>query len=393
MKRKEYWLRLLNDPHDYEILENQTRLYNEIEDLAVTKGQRSLTADLVVRKESRLLEEIPPDILHKLYEVISDPLLTDNNKKADTICHLLNPRGLVELGVGTNRIAFKKGKWCYKVALDSRGITDNSYEFDIAYESRYVYGIGMGELPGCAGTAKTYETVGIVDTSEYCNLMTIDEFNKLKSYIARQQEEFSRYYVTKDMGLTPKNYCNWATNSKGEVVCIDFAYMYRIRGNEHALICSCGKPIKVDGSYMRYKCTNSSCGLVYSPSEIINRMDIHPIDAPGYIINSLIRKGLTVKEALSIFGDESTNAVKIDIDAIDGGYDNNEPGKDEEVDSIVTEDDDVLKDEEGVEAEDASDMIDDWDYATISEEDWLNANDKFDSSNILNDKRYRDMVD
>jgi hypothetical protein len=73
-------------------------------------------------------------------------------------------------------------------------------------------------------------------------------------------------------------------------------------------------------------------------------MDIHPIDAPGYIINSLIRKGLTVKEALSIFGDESTNAVKIDIDAIDGGYDSNEPGKDEEVDSIVTEDEDVLKD-------------------------------------------------
>ena len=38
-------------------------------------------------------------------------------------------------------------------------------------------------------------------------------------------------------------------------------------------------------------------------------------------------------------------------------------------------------------------MIDDWDYDTISEEDWLSANDKFDSSNILNDKRYRDMVD
>lgn len=216
-----------------------------------------------IRQSSRLLENIPGDIGTQLYDIARDPFINNNNEKADRICRAIGP-GFKELGPGTNRIAFLKDGYVYKIALDEYGLEDNMSEFKRSKENPE-YLARAYEI--CYGRA--------VLVSEYVNLLMPEEWETAKSKMSYILAKLSQEYVIGDLGLTKKNYCNWGWRTKDKsLVALDYAYLYPIRGNEHALVCNCGSRIKVDDTFTVYKCTNPNCGLKYSVMEILNKMAV-----------------------------------------------------------------------------------------------------------------------
>ena len=220
-----------------------------------------LKPKMVKRETSRLLDNIPGDVMMKLFDIARDPTISDNNQKADDICRIIGT-DFKELGVGTNRIAFLKDGYVYKIALDKYGLEDNLSEFKRSFENPEFL-------------ARTYECNRLVVVSEYVNLLMEEEWETAKNKMAYILNRLCQDYVIRDLGLTKKNYCNWGWRTKDKsLVALDYAYLYPIRGNENALICNCGHHIKVDGTFTVYKCVNPNCGLKYSVMEILNRMSV-----------------------------------------------------------------------------------------------------------------------
>ena len=215
------------------------------------------------RQTSRLLDNIPGDVGAQLFDNLRDPLINNNNQKADNICRIIGP-GFKPLGVGTNRAAFLKDGYVYKIALDTYGLEDNMSEFKRSKEyPEYL--------------ARAYEICyeNTVLVSEYVNLLMQEEWETAKSKMEYILKKLSQDYVMRDLGLTQKNFCNWGWRTKDKsLVILDYAYLYPIKGNEHALICNCGSRIKVDDTFTIYKCTNPNCGLKYTPMEILNKMAV-----------------------------------------------------------------------------------------------------------------------
>lgn len=223
-----------------------------------------------LRQKSRLLENIPGEVGMQLFDIVFDPYINNNNEKADRICRAIGP-GFKELGPGTNRIAFLKDGYVYKIALDELGLDDNISEFRRSRENpEYL--------------ARAYEICygNTVLVSEYVNLLVEEEWETASSKMSYILTKLSQEYVIRDLGLTKKNYCNWGWRTKDKsLVALDYAYLYPIKGNEHALVCNCGSKIKIDNSFTVYKCTNPNCGLKYSVMEILNKMAVDRYDETG----------------------------------------------------------------------------------------------------------------
>lgn len=214
------------------------------------------------RRQPRLLTEFSKEILAKLYLLANDTTVVDNNQRAEYIAQLLTPLGFTELGTGTNRIAFRKDGYVFKIALDRRGFIDNMSEYFRSIEyPQYL--------------AKVYECNRTIIVMEYVNLMAEDEFDDNKEQIRKILDRLSTSYVIDDLGLTKKNYCNWGyRHSDEQIVALDYAYLYPIKGNESVMVCNCGGEIVPNSSYTGYKCTNAKCGLTYTASELHNHMRV-----------------------------------------------------------------------------------------------------------------------
>lgn len=212
---------------------------------------------------SKLNRFIPDDVKDQLYLIASDVTIPDDNEKADMISRIMENIGFQEIGTGTNRIAFMKDGYVYKVALDERGFIDNVSEYKRAIEFPKYF-------------AKVYETNRTILICEYCELISEDEFSERKGEIKQILEYLSRFYVMDDIGLTTKNYCNWGlrtnlNSDKQDLVIIDNAYFYPIRNNTQMLTCFCGHPIAPNSLFTGYQCTNSACACRYSVEEILNK--------------------------------------------------------------------------------------------------------------------------
>ena len=246
-------------------------------------------------KKPRLFEYVPKQKMFDLFENAMDLIEVDNNVKADRIINIMGP-DFQELGTGTNRIALMRDGYVFKIALDRRGMIDNLAEYKRS-----------AEVP--ESLVKCYETNRVVAISEYVNLMSYQEFMENKSKIREILQRLSSRYIMKDLGLTPKNYCNFGYRDDGTIVALDYAYLYPIAGNEKALKCSCGGNIIIDSSFTTYKCDNPSCGLRYSAMEILNKMNI---DAERMDDEAIFKEaGVDIEEAEIKFGDEFVNYVKL----------------------------------------------------------------------------------
>lgn len=206
------------------------------------------------------INEIPDEVKIALYNITSDYTISDCNEKADMISDIMTPLGFVEIGCGTNRIAFRKHNYVFKVALDERGFIDNISEYKRSIEFPQYF-------------MKVYETNREILVCEYCELVSEDYFIAHKDHVKQILEILSNYYIMEDVGLTTKNFCNWGirTNTNGDevMVLIDNAYFYPIR-NKEMITCSCGGRIVPGDDYTYYKCSNSACGSRYNSSEILN---------------------------------------------------------------------------------------------------------------------------
>lgn len=255
-----------------------------------------------LRQKSRLLENIPGDVGIQLYDIARDPFINNNNEKADRICRAIGP-GFKELGPGTNRIAFLKDGYVYKIALDQYGLEDNMSEFKRSAENPE-YLARAYEI--CYGRA--------VLVSEYVNLLMPEEWETASSKMSYILTKLSQEYVIRDLGLTKKNYCNWGWRTKDKsLVALDYAYLYPIKGNEHALVCNCGSKIKVDSTFTVYKCTNPNCGLKYSVMEILNKMAVDRVAMENLHVYDEAGMSMSVEDATDSFTSYTTLEKTYDV--------------------------------------------------------------------------------
>ena len=206
------------------------------------------------------INEIPDEAKIALYNITSDYTISDCNEKADMIAAVMEPLGFVEIGCGTNRIAFRKHNYVYKVALDKRGFIDNISEYKRSIEFPQYF-------------SKVYETNREILICEYCELISEQYFIANRNQVETILSILSNYYVMDDVGLTTKNFCNWGlrTTTAGEevLVIIDSAYFYPIR-NIEMITCQCGGRIVPSNDFTYYRCKNSACAMHYTVPEILN---------------------------------------------------------------------------------------------------------------------------
>lgn len=216
------------------------------------------------RKGSRIAEYFDNELKEFLYKCVNGDFNINGQSNVNHIADLINakltPLGFTEVGVGSNRIVFLKNNYVYKIAMDKRGCVDNLSEYLRSIEEPDMF-------------AKVYETNRLIAVAEYCNLISLEEFESRKGEIRDMLNYLSARYVMQDLGTTPKNYCNIGKRDNDKLVFIDYAYLYKISGNEEALRCDmCGSWIEPNADFTAYRCSNKSCAMPYLTFEILNQM-------------------------------------------------------------------------------------------------------------------------
>lgn len=201
---------------------------------------------------SRILEFFNPTLLNQLNEICRTSTLSDNNQKVDAMLSLLDCHNVdyIELGPGTNRLAVLIDGYVFKIALDRWGKLDNLNEYSISKELQPF-------------VAKTYETNELISVHEYVTVITSEEFDTKKPEIQKILALLSESYLLGDVGTVKKNFCNWGYRDDGQLVILDFAYIYRISGEE--LLCpKCRSMIDYDMNFHNLKCSNLQCGRKFT---------------------------------------------------------------------------------------------------------------------------------
>lgn len=209
-----------------------------------------------------------PDKLIKLfYYYAMSYELGDNNKKAELFEDIMKfcyGTKFRKLGTGTNRVAFRRGMFVYKIALDRRGCIDNVSEFKRSPEAPNLF-------------ALTYETNGLIAVAEYVTLMDMEAFEQNQYAVLELLSELAKQYIFGDMGYTRKNYCNFGyrlgrSGNEAALVVLDYAYTHPRFTNEEALICpNCGGQIEYNAMFTGFRC--KSCNQEYSYQDIKRRLD------------------------------------------------------------------------------------------------------------------------
>ncbi len=175
--------------------------------------------------KSRIHQYFSKELLEKLYKICQDKRISDNNIKSSIVIETLDAYDIDfnELGPGTNRVAVLIDGYVFKIALDRWGCRDNLNEFAMSQELQpYV--------------TKTYETNEIITVSEYVTLITKEEFVESTEAVRNVLSILADSYLLGDVGTVKKNFANWGYRDNGDLVILDFAYIYRIYGEE--ILCS-----------------------------------------------------------------------------------------------------------------------------------------------------------
>lgn len=175
--------------------------------------------------KSRIHHYFSSKLVKDLYSICRNTRTSDNNIKVNMVIELLKAYEIdfVELGPGTNRLAILIDEYVYKIALDKWGIQDNINEFSNSKELQPF-------------VVKTYETNGIISVCEYVTVISKEEFMESKDSIRQILSILADSYLLGDVGSINKNFANWGYRDSGELVILDFAYIYRVQGSE--LLCS-----------------------------------------------------------------------------------------------------------------------------------------------------------
>jgi len=199
---------------------------------------------------SRIMEHFEAPSMKDIFKVCDNSVVSDNNEKVNMILNLLQQykKDFIELGSGTNRLSILMDNYVFKIALDKWGMRDNANEFAMSHELQpYVI--------------KTYETNDLIAVCEYVTLISREEFIERKPEIQKILAILAEGYLLGDVGTVPKNFCNWGYRDNGELVILDFAYIYRVRGDE-VLCSSDGTILEYDENFYNLRCPK--CNRKYS---------------------------------------------------------------------------------------------------------------------------------
>lgn len=215
---------------------------------------------------SRIHQFFPKELLIKLNNICDDVLISDNNTKVDKMVQLFDEYNLPysELGPGTNRFAIMIDGYVFKIAMDRDGVRDNLAEFSMATELQPF-------------VTKIYECNGLIVVAEYVTVISKEEFQRSKEELNQILVHLSQGYLLGDVGTITKNFMNWGYRPDGTLVILDFAYIYRVVGEE--MLCDnilndgnvCGAMLEYDENYNKLICPR--CRRKYIFHEIRRRIN------------------------------------------------------------------------------------------------------------------------
>lgn len=236
---------------------------------------------------SRILEYFPKDLLRKMDKVRKSATFRSNNDKIKRVLQLLNEYDVdhIKIGDGTNRLAILIDNYVFKIAMDDEGVRDNKNEFVVSTDLQpYV--------------PKTYECNGLICVAEYVTLISLEEFTNKSQEILEILETLSKRFLFGDIGYVKKNFQNWGYRQDGQLVALDFAYMYHIYG--HMLAChNCKGTIYYDKNYSMMVCP--SCGKKYEFWDVRKKIDMKRIDE---IISNKLDETIMVDKPISQIEDD-----------------------------------------------------------------------------------------
>ena len=214
---------------------------------------------------SRILEFLPKDLIVELNSICRDVTIPDNNTKVNRMVAALDKYDVdySELGPGTNRFAILIDGYVFKIAMDKAGIRDNLAEFSLSQELQPF-------------VIKVYECNGLIITTEYVTVISKEEFNNSKEEIRHILSYLSEGYLLGDVGSINKNYMNWGYRDDGSLIILDFAYIYRVLGEE--MLCNgvnkdgtiCEAILEYDENFDKLICPN--CRKKYTFHDIRRRI-------------------------------------------------------------------------------------------------------------------------
>lgn len=255
------------------------------------------------RLRSLILEKFPFELRVEI-ELLSRRRDLINKDKHDELMNLLRKYeidGIIPLGPGTNRYAFKLDGFVVKVATDNDGKIDNLKEFKMA-KRLYPY------------VTKTYEVSenGTLLVAEY--IQPFESYREMCMYSDKIKdilEKLSDVYLIGDVGITAKNYSNWGLRIGTEdPVCLDFAYVYEVKSE--LFICNRCKANAIlvpTADFTKLQCSNPTCGQYYLFEDIrakigndLHRHEIGDLSEEGY--------ALTESGVLTELTEERSNYLK-----------------------------------------------------------------------------------
>ena len=209
-----------------------------------------------------------------------------NKEKQEELLKLLqanNIEGVVPLGPGTNRYAFKLDGFVVKVATDNDGKIDNLKEFKMA-KRLYPHVTKVYEVSE-NGTLLVAQYIQPFDSyAEMCKYA--DEIRKILT-------ELSSVYLIGDVGITSTNYSNWGLPiGSDKPVCLDFAYVYEVSSElficRH---CKANAMLAPNKDFTELYCSNPACGKRYLFEDIrarigndLHRHEIGDLKEEGYAL-------------------------------------------------------------------------------------------------------------
>lgn len=322
---------------------------------------------------SRILQHLPQEVLIDLDKLCHDMSNTDNNKKSDRAIQILKKHNIdaQEIGPGTNRLAVLIDGYIFKIAMDKWGIRDNWNEFTTTEELQPF-------------VTKVYECNGLIMVAEFVTVFSKEEFQKKVDDIRKILGILSEGYLLGDVGTVNKNFMNWGYRDNGEIVILDFAYVYKIKGDE--MICGhknkqgevCTSWLDYDTNFHNLLCPK--CGKKYSFIEIRKRIDMEFEERENEMAKKLSYK--LTKEIQQFKGtDENTNEKeKEDMSNVNDKYSfENEETEETVEEEILTEEDEFenllnsfrnnRSDNESSDIKESVDIIKDMDVSILSEDE------------------------
>lgn len=277
-----------SDEENKDIIEKQKKILSEKEKReGITEELVNEWSEILYPEKktyrSVLLEYFPTELCIAI-DKITRTYSVDNNTKQKKICELLDEYHVPysHLGSGTNRYGIMVDEYCIKIAYDKDGKIDNKREF--------IYSLALQPY-----VVKTYEVSesGLFSVCEYVQSFELSDFTKSSNVreMRRILKDIASQFMIGDVGLTSKNYANWGFRDNGEIVILDYAYIYSVSFKQFVCSCDNNSILYYDRDFVNLICPR--CGKKYSFSQLrkkISRKDqdeeIGDVMKKGYVLHN-----------------------------------------------------------------------------------------------------------